>query len=139
MRIIIPRLSPRAAATAARPAAHVPKLDLTELLGEVRFDDRGLVAAVAQDDATGDVLMVAWMDREALERTVESGDVHYHSRSRGKLWRKGETSGNTQRLVSLSVDCDGDALLLRVDQKGPACHTGERSCFFRTLGDGDGS
>ncbi len=139
MGIIIPRLSPRAAATAARPAAHVPKLDLTELLGEVRFDDRGLVAAVAQDDATGDVLMVAWMDREALERTVESGDVHYHSRSRGKLWRKGETSGNTQHLVSLSVDCDGDALLLRVDQKGPACHTGERSCFFRTLGDGDGS
>lgn len=116
----------------------MPKLDLTELLGEVRFDGRGLVAAVAQDDASGEVLMVAWMDREALERTVESGDVHYHSRSRGKLWRKGETSGNTQRLVSLSVDCDGDALLLRVNQNGPACHTGERSCFFRTLGKGEG-
>jgi phosphoribosyl-ATP pyrophosphohydrolase/phosphoribosyl-AMP cyclohydrolase len=92
----------------------------------VRYDPAGLVPVVVQDDADGRVLMLAWMDAEALIATLASGDVHFHSRSRGTLWRKGETSGHTLRLVNLAVDCDGDALLARV---GPTCHRGERSCF----------
>jgi len=91
----------------------------------------GLVTVVAQDAVTGAVLMVAHADREALEHTLETGEMHYHSRSRG-LWRKGATSGNTQQVVSLSVDCDGDAVLARVLPAGPACHTGARSCFGDT-------
>jgi phosphoribosyl-AMP cyclohydrolase len=92
----------------------------------------GLVVAVTVDDASGDVLMTAWMNREAFERTLETGEVVYWSRSRGTLWRKGETSGFTQRVRSLYIDCDGDAVLLRVEQVGgAACHTGRRSCFFR--------
>ena len=87
--------------------------------------------AVAQDAQSGAVLMMAWMTRESLRRTLSGGDVVYWSRSRQKLWRKGETSGHTQRLVEAYVDCDGDTLLLKVDQKGPACHTGAPSCFFR--------
>ena len=83
--------------------------------------------------------MLAWMNREAIERTLDTGEVHYYSRSRGCLWRKGETSGNTQGLRSLAVDCDGDALLLKVEQRGPACHTGERSCFFRDVAGKDAS
>jgi len=89
------------------------------------------VPAVAQDAQSGAVLMMAWMTRESLRRTLSGGDVVYWSRSRQKLWRKGETSGHTQRLVEAYVDCDGDTLLLKVDQKGPACHTGAPSCFFR--------
>jgi phosphoribosyl-AMP cyclohydrolase len=104
----------------------------------VVFDAQGLVCAVAQQHDSGEVLMVAWMNRTALAETVASGQVCYWSRSRGKLWRKGETSGQTQRLVELCVDCDGDTLLLRVDQKGVACHTGRRACFYRRLAD-DGS
>jgi phosphoribosyl-AMP cyclohydrolase len=103
------------------------------LLPALKFDRDGLVAAVAQQHDTGDVLMLAWMNREAVEATLATGEVTYYSRSRGKLWRKGETSGQTQRLVELRVDCDGDALLLRVDQAGAACHTGTRSCFFRAV------
>ena len=91
----------------------------------------GLVTVVAQDALSGAVLMVAHADREALERTIETGEMHYHSRSRG-LWRKGSTSGNTQRLVSLSADCDGDSVLARILPAGPACHTGARSCFGDT-------
>ena len=97
------------------------------------FDARGLVPAVAQDAETGEVLMLAWMNAEAVRRTLETGQVTYWSRSRGAFWVKGETSGHTQELVELRVDCDGDALLVRVRQTGPACHTGERSCFFRTV------
>lgn len=99
----------------------------------IAFDDTGLVCAVAQQHDTGEVLMVAWMNRTAVAETLAAGQVCYWSRSRGKLWRKGETSGQTQRLVELRVDCDGDTLLLRVDQKGVACHTGRRSCFYRAL------
>ncbi len=89
----------------------------------------GLVPAVVQDRADGRVLMLAWMDAEALAATLETGDVHFHSRSRDRLWRKGETSGNVLRLVDLAVDCDGDALLVTVDPVGPTCHRGTRSCF----------
>jgi phosphoribosyl-AMP cyclohydrolase len=109
---------------------------MTALLRELRFDEQGLVAAVAQQHDTGEVLMLAWMNRLAIEETLRSGRVHYWSRSRGALWRKGESSGQTQRLVELRVDCDGDALLLLVDQHGVACHTGRRSCFFRAVRDG---
>ncbi len=97
----------------------------------LRFDANGLVTAVAQDDGTGDVLMVAHMNREALQRTLETGQAWYWSRSRNRLWRKGEESGHSQRVVEVRSDCDGDAVLLRVEQTGPACHTGHRSCFYR--------
>jgi len=97
----------------------------------VQFDRDGLVAAIAQQHDSGEVLMLAWMNREALGETLASGEVCYWSRSRQKLWRKGETSGQRQRLIELRVDCDGDTLLLLVDQSGVACHTGRRSCFFR--------
>ena len=90
-----------------------------------------LRAAIVQDDATGRVLMLGWMDEEALALTRSSGLVHFFSRSRQQLWRKGETSGHTQRLIEAWVDCDGDVVLLKVDQLGPACHTGAPSCFFR--------
>jgi phosphoribosyl-AMP cyclohydrolase len=98
----------------------------------------GLVTAIAVDDASGDVLMVAFMNEASLRRTLETGEVHYWSRSRDKLWRKGEESGNTQAVKAIYVDCDGDCVVLRVDQRGgAACHTGKRSCFFRRLEDGD--
>ena len=103
---------------------------------EIRFDERGLVPVIAQDANTGAVLTLAYANREALQRTLQSGEAHYFSRSRGELWRKGETSGNTQRVVEVRVDCDGDALLYRVEPRGPACHTGEESCFFTTLAGG---
>ena len=102
-------------------------------LAAVRFDDRGLVPVIAQSAATGQVLMMAWMTRETLETTLATKEVTYWSRSRRKVWRKGETSGHTQRLVEALVDCDGDVVLLKVDQLGPACHTGAPSCFFRQL------
>jgi phosphoribosyl-AMP cyclohydrolase len=103
-------------------------------LNAVKFNDDGLVPVIAQSRASGAVLMLAWMNRQTLEETLSTGHVTYWSRSRGKVWRKGETSGNTQRLVEAWVDCDGDTLLLKVDQLGPACHTGAPSCFFRRLG-----
>jgi phosphoribosyl-ATP pyrophosphohydrolase/phosphoribosyl-AMP cyclohydrolase len=105
--------------------------------GEIRFDERGLVPVIAQDATTGAVLTLAYANREAVERTLESGEAHYYSRSRGELWRKGATSGNTQRVDEVRVDCDGDALLYRVEPRGPACHTGEESCFFTTLAGGE--
>jgi phosphoribosyl-AMP cyclohydrolase len=100
----------------------------------VVFDAAGLVPAIAQQHDTGEILMVAWMNRDALAETLATGRVCYWSRSRGALWRKGETSGQVQQLVELRIDCDGDTLLLRVEQTGVACHTGRRSCFFRALG-----
>jgi phosphoribosyl-AMP cyclohydrolase len=112
------------------------KDEAAAVLAALQFDKEGLVAAVAQQHDTGEVLMLAWMNREAVTRTLETGRVHYWSRSRNALWRKGETSGQDQRLVELRVDCDGDALLLRVEQRGVACHTGQRSCFFRAARDG---
>ena len=102
-----------------------------EILEALAFDANGLICAIAQQHDTGEVLMQAWMDREAVARTLESREVWYWSRSRKKLWRKGETSGQIQTLVDLRVDCDGDAILLLVDQKGVACHTGRRDCFYR--------
>jgi phosphoribosyl-ATP pyrophosphohydrolase/phosphoribosyl-AMP cyclohydrolase len=100
---------------------------------EIAFDERGLVPCITQDWSTGEVLTLAYMNREALDRTLESGEMHFWSRSRDELWRKGETSGNVQRLRSLRYDCDADALLALVEPAGPACHTGERTCFYRTL------
>ena len=101
---------------------------------QVKWADDGLVAAVAQDDASGKVLTLAWMNRTALERTAETGEAHYWSRSRRSLWRKGETSGHAQKVREIRLDCDGDAILLLVDQVGGiACHTGRERCFFRRL------
>jgi phosphoribosyl-AMP cyclohydrolase / phosphoribosyl-ATP pyrophosphohydrolase len=97
----------------------------------VSYDERGLVACVVQDWSTGEVLTLAYMNREALERTRSTGELHLYSRSREQLWHKGETSGNTQAVRALRVDCDGDALLALVEPAGPACHTGERTCFHR--------
>lgn len=107
------------------------------LLKEAKFDAAGLIPAIAQQHDSGEVLTLAWMNREALAETLQSGRVTYWSRSRNRLWRKGETSGQTQRLVELRLDCDGDAVLLLVDQTGVACHTGRKSCFFRAVRDGD--
>jgi phosphoribosyl-AMP cyclohydrolase len=104
------------------------------VLDQVAFGPDGLVAAIAQQHDTGEVLMLAWMDREALGETLRTGQACYWSRSRGRLWRKGESSGQTQRVVSLRLDCDRDAVLLLVDQVGVACHTGRRSCFFLEAG-----
>lgn len=95
----------------------------------IRFDHRGLVPAVVQDAATGTVLMLAWMDREAIDATEASGEVHFHSRSRDELWKKGGTSGNTLHVVSLAADCDGDAILVKAHPRGPVCHTGTATCW----------
>ncbi|MBI2982641.1 MAG: bifunctional phosphoribosyl-AMP cyclohydrolase/phosphoribosyl-ATP diphosphatase HisIE [Chloroflexi bacterium] len=95
----------------------------------VNWDDKGLVPAIVQDAGTGSVLMLGWMDREALEATERTGDVHFHSRSREKLWRKGETSGNSLHVVDVRADCDGDALLVRAHPRGPVCHTGSATCW----------
>jgi phosphoribosyl-AMP cyclohydrolase len=105
-------------------------------LGEIRFGPDGLVPAIAQQHDTGEVLMLAWMNREAVRLTIAEGRACYWSRSRRALWRKGETSGQVQRLHELRLDCDGDTVLLLVDQEGVACHTGRRSCFFRACRDG---
>ena len=104
-----------------------------ELLGTILFDSNGLVPAIAQQHNTGEILMMAWMNAESIRETLETGRVCYWSRSRQSLWRKGETSGQVQSLKELRVDCDGDTLLLQVDQTGVACHTGRRSCFFRAV------
>ncbi|HJP21696.1 MAG: phosphoribosyl-AMP cyclohydrolase [Alphaproteobacteria bacterium] len=109
---------------------------LTAVLDAVSFDDQGLIPAIAQQHDSGEVLMMAWMNREALEQTITTGRVHYWSRSRQKLWAKGESSGQVQTLIEARVDCDGDTLLLLVDQTGVACHTGRRNCFFRALREG---
>ncbi|MGZ3198410.1 MAG: phosphoribosyl-AMP cyclohydrolase [Croceibacterium sp.] len=98
-----------------------------------KFDSAGLLAAVVQHAETGEVLMVAFMDREALEKTRETGLAHFHSRSRGRLWMKGETSGHVLRVQQLLVDCDQDALVVKALPEGPACHTGARTCFYRAL------
>ena len=112
---------------------------MTPAIDRVEFDENGRVPVVAQDAATGDVLTLAYANREAVEKTLATGEAHYYSRSRSELWRKGETSGNTQRVLEVRLDCDRDALLYRVEPRGPACHTGERTCFFTTLaGEGVG-
>jgi phosphoribosyl-AMP cyclohydrolase len=101
------------------------------MLDDLRFGPDGLIPAIAQQHDTGEVLMLAWMNREAVAETLATGRACYFSRSRNRLWRKGETSGHGQRLVEMRLDCDGDAVLLLVDQKGVACHTGRRACFYR--------
>ena len=105
----------------------------TAILDAIVFDGDGLVPTIAQQEGSGEVLMMAWMDADAVRETMATGEVCYWSRSRGRLWRKGENSGQTQKLVEMRLDCDGDTLLLVVDQKGVACHTGRRNCFFRAL------
>jgi phosphoribosyl-AMP cyclohydrolase len=102
-----------------------------------RFDSAGLLTAIAQDAATSEVLMVAFMDAEALDATRKTGFAHFHSRSRGRLWKKGESSGHVLAVEAILVDCDQDALVLKVRPSGPACHTGARSCFYRALQDGE--
>ena len=103
------------------------------ILDELKYDDDDLVPAIVHDDENGAVLMMAWMNREACRRTLESGRVTFWSRSRQKYWIKGETSGHVQKVRSVAMDCDGDCLLIRVEQTGAACHEGYRSCFFRTI------
>lgn len=100
---------------------------------DLKFDANGLITAVVQDASTRDVLMVAWMNAESLQRTLESGETWFWSRSRGELWHKGETSGNIQKVAEVRYDCDGDTLLVLVTPAGPACHTGNVSCFYREL------
>lgn len=103
----------------------------------LKFDANGLIPAIAQDHATGEVLMMAWMNADAVRRTLDEGRVTYWSRSRQSFWTKGETSGHTQKLVEMRVDCDRDCLLLQVEQIGPACHTNRRSCFYTAIREGD--
>ena len=111
-------------------------MDPSNILAAIAFDAQGLVPAIAQQHDTGEVLMMAWLSRESVAETLATGHVCYFSRSRGKLWRKGESSGQQQRLVELRLDCDGDTVLLLVDQSGVACHTGRRDCFYRAARDG---
>lgn len=111
-------------------------IDPSSALAAIRFDGDGLVPAIAQQHDTGEVLMMAWMNREAVAETLRSGQACYFSRSRQRLWRKGESSGQSQRLVAFLLDCDGDTVLLKVDQQGVACHTGHRACFFTAVGEG---
>ena len=112
-------------------------IDPKPVLAALKFNEDGLVPAIAQQHDSGEVLMMAWMNAESVRETLATGQVCYFSRSRGKLWRKGETSGQTQHLKELRVDCDGDTLLLLVDQHGVACHTGRRNCFFRAMRHGE--
>jgi len=112
------------------------RVPLQDAVGALRFDGHGLIPAIAQQHDTGEVLMLAWMSAETLQETLDTGRVCYYSRSRGRPWRKGESSGHVQYLVELRVDCDGDTLLLRVDQQGPACHTGRASCFYLRASEG---
>ncbi|GAA0569202.1 phosphoribosyl-AMP cyclohydrolase [Caenispirillum bisanense] len=124
------------AAAAALTRTPASAEEIAALLDVIRFNADGLVAVIAQQHDTGEVLMMAWMNRDAVAETLTTGRVCYFSRSRGKLWRKGETSGQVQTLLDLLVDCDGDTLLAVVDQQGVACHTGRRTCFFNALRDG---
>ncbi len=112
--------------------------DFKEIIDQCKFDDKGLMTAVAQDADTGEVLMLAFMNRESLQMTLERRVACYWSRSRSKLWVKGETSGHMQEIVDITIDCDMDAVVMKVKQKGGACHMGYRSCFYRTIGQ-DGS
>jgi len=106
---------------------------MEEFISKLKFDDKGLIPAIIQDYTNGEVLMLAYMDEEALNKTLETGETYFHSRSRGELWHKGATSGHIQRVKGISYDCDADALLIKVEQVGVACHTGHRSCFFNDV------
>ena len=117
-------------------ATTYPKAAIDAMIAAIQFDAQGLVPAIAQQHGTGEVLMLAWMDRAAVAETMRTGRVCYWSRTRKAPWRKGDTSGHIQRLVDLRVDCDGDTLLVEVEQTGVACHTGRHNCFFRAIRDG---
>jgi len=119
-----------------RAATTYPAAAIEAMLAEIRFDPQGLVPAIAQQHDSGEVLMMAWMDRNAVAETMKTGRVCYWSRSRKGPWRKGDTSGHIQSLVDFRVDCDGDTLLMLVDQTGVACHTGRHNCFFRAIRNG---
>ena len=119
-----------------RVPATYPAAAIEALLAEVRFDPQGLVPAIAQQHDTGEVLMMAWMDRNAVIETMQTGRACYWSRSRKTAWRKGDTSGHIQTVIDFRVDCDGDTVLMLVDQTGVACHTGRHNCFFRAIRDG---
>ncbi len=121
--------------SAAAPTTY-PQAAIEQMLAAIQFDPQGLVPAIAQQHDTGEVLMMAWMDRNAVIETMRTGRACYWSRSRQAPWRKGDTSGHIQTLVDLRVDCDGDTLLLEVRQTGAACHTGRHNCFFRAIRDG---
>lgn len=111
--------------------------DIEQIISQLKFDDKGLLTAVAQDQKTGEILMLAHMNEESFRMTAETGEAVYWSRSRKKLWHKGEESGNVQKVKELLIDCDGDAIVMKIEQVGDAaCHTGNRSCFFRKLEDG---
>ena len=114
-----------------------PQAAIDKMLAAVRFDGQGLVPAIAQQHGTGEVLMMAWMDRDAVAETMRTGRMCYWSRSRKGRWRKGDTSGHIQELVELRIDCDGDTLLAEVEQTGVACHTGRHNCFFRAIRNGE--
>jgi len=106
---------------------------MQDLIKEIKFDTKGLVAAIVQDEETKQVLMMAYMNQESLQLTLQTNETHFWSRSRNELWHKGATSGNTQKVVEVCVDCDADTLLILVQSAGPACHTGNRSCFYRSV------
>ncbi len=112
------------------PLVQGDSVSLSRAIEQLRFDDKGLIPAIAQQHDTGEVLMMAWMNLESLQETLATGRACYWSRSRQALWRKGESSGHTQKLVELRIDCDGDTLLCLVDQQGPACHTDRTNCFY---------
>ncbi|MDX8410620.1 MAG: phosphoribosyl-AMP cyclohydrolase [Mariprofundaceae bacterium] len=107
------------------------------LIDAIKFNAHGLVPAIAQDCGTGRVLMMAWMNAEAVRQSIDTGYAHYYSRSRKKQWKKGESSGHVQKIMAMYLDCDGDTLLLKIEQTGPACHTNRESCFFRQHQSGD--
>jgi len=109
------------------------KVDVTEIISKLKFDAQGLIPAVVQDISTGKVLTLAYMNREALELSLEHCETYFWSRSRGKMWHKGETSGNTQKIIRMELDCDGDTLIFSIEPHGPACHTGQESCFHHQL------
>ena len=108
---------------------------MVKWLDEIKWSDDGLVPVIAQESVSGDILMFAWMNRESLEMTAKIGEAVYWSRSRGKLWHKGESSGHTQKVLDIRLDCDNDVLLIKVEQQGMACHTGRHSCFYQQLQD----
>ena len=120
----------------SEPSTPLPTSNLDDAVAGLKFDAAGLLPAVVQDDTDGTVLMVAWMDAEAVRRTLNTGRTWFWSRSRRRYWQKGETSGHVQHVRSVIADCDDDTLLVRVEQVGPACHTGTRSCFTHRLGSG---
>ncbi len=107
------------------------------LLKDIKFNEAGLVPAVTQDATTGRVLMMAWMNEEAVQQTLTTGYAHYYSRSRRKQWKKGESSGHVQKVIAIFLDCDGDTLLLKIEQSGPACHTNRQSCFYKQRQNGE--